>query len=155
GTMQHLVCGDVVQHQADSLCGVQSGWHRNQFVLRQADELSVGTAYWQRGHDLAWFDSRDTVATLVHHANQIPSGGEGERRRLGMNALAHHEVGQGDTCSQHSHPNFTSFRFGALFFNDSKSIRPAVVSDDDSSMSHGARPLYGDTLSAQTTDRWA
>ena len=42
--MQHLVRRDVVQHEADSLGGVQPGWHRNQFTLRQADELRVRTA---------------------------------------------------------------------------------------------------------------
>src|SRR6185436_4536311 len=50
----------------------------------------------------------------------IRSRGEGQRWRLGMNALAHHQVGQGDTCSQHYHPHFTMLRLGALFFNHLK-----------------------------------
>ena len=53
GTMQHLVRRDVVQHETDSLGGVQSGWHRNQFTLRQADELRVSTVDRQRGNRLA------------------------------------------------------------------------------------------------------
>ena len=60
GTMQHLVRRDVVQDEADSLGGVQPRWHRNQFTLRQADELRVRTADRQRGNYLAWFDSGDT-----------------------------------------------------------------------------------------------
>jgi hypothetical protein len=57
-----------------------------------------------------------------------------------MNALAHHHVGQGDTCSPHSHPHFTALRLGALFFNCPKFIGPAVVTDDDARVSHGRLP---------------
>jgi hypothetical protein len=89
GAMQHLVRSDVIQNEADSLCGVQPGWHRNQFTLRQADELRVSTADRQRGNYLAWFDSRDSVAEPIHHSNKIPSRCEGHPGCLGMNALAH------------------------------------------------------------------
>jgi hypothetical protein len=81
--MQHLVRRDVVQNEADSLGGVQPRWHRNQFTLRQADELRVRTADRQRSNYLAWFDSRDTVAKPIHHANQIPTRREGQRGRPG------------------------------------------------------------------------
>src|SRR5262245_35116233 len=53
GTMQHLIRCDVVQHEADSLGGVQPRWHRNQFTLRQANEFRVRTADRQRSNDLA------------------------------------------------------------------------------------------------------
>ena len=135
--MQHLVRRDVVQHEADSLGGVQPGWHRNQLTLRQADELRVRAVDRHRGNYLAWFDSRDTGAEPIHHANQIPPRREGHRGRLGMNALARHDVGQGDACGQHSHPHFTILRLGALFFNHPKCIGPAVMSDDDARVSHG------------------
>ncbi len=91
--MQHLVRRDVVQYEANRLGGIQPGWHRNQFTLRQADELRVSTADRQRGDDLARFDSRDAIAEPIHHANQIPPGREGHRGCFGMYALAHHEVG--------------------------------------------------------------
>jgi hypothetical protein len=45
---------------------------RNQFTLRQADELRVSTVNRQRGNYLACFDSSDTIAEPIHHANQIP-----------------------------------------------------------------------------------
>jgi hypothetical protein len=54
-----------------------------------------------------------------------------------MNALAHHQVGQGDTCSQHSDPHFTVLWVGALFFKHLKCIGPAVVVDDDAGVFHG------------------
>jgi hypothetical protein len=57
-----------------------------------------------------------------------------------MNALAHHQVGQGNTRSQHSHPHFTVFRLGALFFEHLKCIGPAVVSNDDARVFHGPLP---------------
>jgi hypothetical protein len=38
-----VVRRDVVHHEADSFGGVQPSWHRNQFTLRQADELCVTT----------------------------------------------------------------------------------------------------------------
>src|SRR5437764_8687765 len=91
GAMQHLVRSDVVQDEADSLGGIQSGWHQNQFTLRQADKLRVRTAYWQRGNYLAWSDSGDTGAEPIHDANQIPPRRQGQPGRLGMNALAHHQ----------------------------------------------------------------
>ena len=58
-----------------------------------------------------------------------------------MNPLAHHDVGQGDPCGLHSHPNFTRLRFGALFFLDTKCIGAAVVSHDDARVYHGPHPL--------------
>src|SRR5207248_9202830 len=86
GAMQHLVSRDVVQHEADGLGGVQPRWHWNQFTLRQADELRVRAANRQRGNYLTWFDSRDTVAEPIYHADQIPPRREGQRGCLGMNA---------------------------------------------------------------------
>src|SRR5438128_2229159 len=59
GTLQHLVRRDVVQHETDSLGGVQPSWHRNQLPVRQADELRVSTVDRQRGNYLARFDSSD------------------------------------------------------------------------------------------------
>ena len=59
--MQHLVRRDVIQHEADSLGGVQPRRYRNEFTLGQADELRVCTAYRQRGNYLPWLDSRDTL----------------------------------------------------------------------------------------------
>jgi hypothetical protein len=53
-----------------------------------------------------------------------------------MNALTHHQVRQRNTRSQYSHPHFTTFRLGALFFNHLKRIGPAILSDDDSRMFH-------------------
>ena len=59
--MQHLVRRDVIQHEADSLGGIQPGWHGNEFALRQAHALCVGAADRHCGKHLAGFDSRDTV----------------------------------------------------------------------------------------------
>ena len=53
-----------------------------------------------------------------------------------MNALARHDVGQGDARGQHSHPNFTPLRLGALFFNHPKCIGSTVVSDNDARVFH-------------------
>src|SRR5215472_3691545 len=70
---------------------------------------------------------------------------------LGMNALARHDVGQGDTCGQHSHPHFTVLRFWALFFEHLKCIGPAVVSNDDARVFHGLLPrLPGSSLCGVT-----
>jgi hypothetical protein len=61
-----------------------------------------------------------------------------------MNTLAHHQVGQGDTCGQHSHPHLTALRLGALFFEDVKCIGPAVVGDDDARVFHEPLPRFPD-----------
>src|SRR4030095_6073728 len=57
-----------------------------------------------------------------------------------MNALAHQQVGQGDTCGQYSHPHFTILRLGALFLNLPKLIRAAGVSEEYERGSHGSLP---------------
>jgi hypothetical protein len=67
--MQHLVRRDIVQHKADRLGGVQPGWHQHQFPWRQADVLRVRAGDRQRSHDLAGFESRDTVAEPIHHTH--------------------------------------------------------------------------------------
>src|SRR5262249_24062974 len=90
-----------------------------------------------RGNHLAWFDSRDTVAEPFHHTNQIPPRREGQRWRLGMNALALHHVGQGDAGGQHAHPYLAVLRLGALLFNYPKFLGPTVVGDDDARVSQG------------------
>ena len=77
--MQHLIRRDVVQHQTDRLGGVQPGGDRNQIALRQADELRVCTVDRQRGDDLVWLDSRDTVAEPIHHAHRSHPGVNGSR----------------------------------------------------------------------------
>src|SRR5215510_5744902 len=138
--MQHLVSGGVVQHQADSFGRVQPRWDRNQFMLWQAGEFRVGAVDRQRGNDLARFESSDPVSEPIHHANQIPTWCEGKRRRFGMNALAHHDVGQGNTRGEHSYPHFTMLWLGALFLNEQKFLGPAVVTDDDALVLHGPVP---------------
>ena len=136
GAVQHLVRRDVIQHEADRLGGVQPGRHRNQLTLRQAYELRVRAADRERGHYLAWFDSRDAVAEPIHRAHQIPPRREGQRGRLRMNALAHHQVGQGDARGQHFDSRFAALRLRALFFKHPKCIGPAVVHDDDARVLH-------------------
>ena len=138
--MQHLVRRDVVQHEADRLGGVQPRWHRNQFTLRQADELRVRAADRQCGNYLAWFDCRDAVAEPIHHADQIPARRERQRGRLGMNALARHQVGQANTRGKDSHLHFAPLRLGALFFEHLNCIGPTVVSNDDAPVFHGPLP---------------
>jgi hypothetical protein len=55
-----------------------------------------------------------------------------------MDAFARHYVGQGNTRGEHSYAHFTMFGLGPLFFNHPKCFGPAVVSDDDARVSHGA-----------------
>src|SRR5262245_12950839 len=59
-----------------------------------------------------------------------------------MNALAHHHVGQADPRRQHPHPHLPFLRLGALFFNQPQFLGTAVVSDDDSFVSHGPPPAW-------------
>ena len=66
--------------------------------------------------------------------------------RLGMDALAHHDVGQGDACGQHSHPYFAMLRLRTVFFNHPKLIGPAVMTDDDSRVPHERAPRIGTGL---------
>ena len=108
--------------------------------MQQADELRVRAVDRQRGNDLARFDFGNTVTEPINHANKIPSRGERQAGSLGMNALAHHEVGQGNTGGLHSYPHFATVRLGALFFNHPKFLGPAVVADDDAFVLHGPVP---------------
>ena len=55
-----------------------------------------------------------------------------------MNALARHDVGQGDACGQHPDTHLVILRLGALFFNHPKGVGPTVVSDDDARVSHAS-----------------
>jgi len=96
-----------------------------------------GTMDRHRGDNLAWFGSGDSFAETIHHPNQIPAWRKWHSGGFWMHALASHYVGQGDACGQHSHPHFIMLRLRAFFFEDLKGIRPAVVSDDDTSVSHG------------------
>src|SRR5437773_10008757 len=109
-------------------------------MLWQADRLRVPAENWQRSNLLAWFDSGNTVPKPIDHTNHIPPRREGQSGCFGMNAFAHHYVGQGYACSLYSHPYFTLFRFRALFFNHTKFIGPAVVSDSNVLVFHGPIP---------------
>ena len=66
-----------------------------------------------------------------------------------MNALARQDVRQCDACGQHSHPHFTRFGIGALLFKYLKGIRPAVMGDDDSRVSHDLLPRCKEYSSAR------
>src|SRR5690349_2825537 len=100
--MQHLIRRYVVQHKADSFGSVDSGWHRNQFTLWQANKLRIPASDRQRGNYLTWFDSNGSFAESIDHTDEVPTRRERQSRRLGMNTLAHHYVGQRNTRSQHS-----------------------------------------------------
>ena len=71
-------------------------------------------------------------------------GVTGTRGSLGMNALAHHQVGQGNICGQHSHSDFATLWLGALFLKQLKCIESSVVGDDDLRVPH--EPLTCDDL---------
>lgn len=137
GAMQHLVRGDVVKDEADSLGGIELGRHRYQFVLRQADEFRVRSVNRQRRDRLARFHTSDTVTESIHETDEIPPRRVGHLRRFGVDTFARQDVRQGDACGQHFHPNLTTPRFGALLLDHLKCIRSTVVSDDDTSMFHG------------------
>jgi hypothetical protein len=82
--VQHLVRRDVVQHEADGLCGAQPGRHRDQLPLRQADELRIRAGDRQCGNYVARFDSRDTVTEPIHYADQVPARREGHWGSFGL-----------------------------------------------------------------------
>src|SRR5205085_8587960 len=132
GTMQHLVCSDVVQYEADALGSVQPTWHRNQFTLRQADKLRIRTADRHGSDYLTGHDSSHILSYPIRRANQVPTRREGHRGRFGVNTLTRHHIGQRYTCRQHSHPHLTTLRFGTLLFKKLERIRSAVVGNDDS-----------------------
>src|SRR5215813_14606158 len=94
GTMQHLVGGDVVQDEADGLCGIETGGYPDELARRQADELRIRAVDWHRGNGLSLFDSAHAITEAIHDADEIPPRREGHARRLGMNAFARHEIGQ-------------------------------------------------------------
>jgi hypothetical protein len=94
GPVQHLVHRHVVQHEARGLDGIDAGRHRYEFGLRQADELRVRAADRKRGNALSRLDTEYAVRQPIDVANQFPAGCEGQGRRLRMNTLAHHQVGE-------------------------------------------------------------
>ena len=104
--MQQLVCRHIIQYQTDSIGRVQARWYRYQFVFLQADKLRVRTRDRQCSNDLPSFNSRDPRAELIDHTYQLPTWCEGQRWCLRMNALAHHDVGQGHACGQHLYAHF-------------------------------------------------
>ena len=123
-------------------------WRALNPTLRQ---LHARTGDRQPGHCLPWFDSRDAIADRIHYTNQIPTWSEGHSGRLGMNALAHHQVGQGNTCGQHSHSDFTTLWLGALFLKQLKCIESSVVGDDDLRVPH--EPHYYATIFVADANR--
>ena len=143
GAMQHLIRGDVVQNEGDGLGGVQPRWHRNEHALRQADELRVCAVYGHRRNDLARLQPRATVAEAIDLAHQIPPRRVGHRGGFGVDALARHDVGHGNSRREHSDPHLPPLRLGAVFLNHPKGVGPAVVSDDDAHVFHGHRPPLG------------
>ncbi len=148
-TMHHLVGRDVVQHQADSFSWIHPGRHRNQFAYRHANELCVRAMYRERGYDLAGLESGYTLAKLIHDTNQVPPRSEGHGRRFGMNPLASHDVGQGNSRSQYSHPYFTGLGFRAFFLDYAKCIGAAIVGDDDARVFHTAPHHSGNSALTQ------
>ena len=83
------------------------------------------------------FDPGDAPAKLIHQADQVPSRSEGQPGGLGVDALAHHDVGQGDSCGEHLHPHFAGLRLRARLLHHPKVLGPAVVGDDNASVGHG------------------
>jgi hypothetical protein len=115
------------QDEAHTLGGVQPGRHGDQFVFPQADELCIRAADRHRGDDLARFDSGDAAPESIHDAHQIPARRERQPRRLGVNALAHHDVGKGDAGGEHSDPRFTGLRLGSRDIFVLQDLRAAAI----------------------------
>ena len=135
-TIQHLVCGDVIQDDRDGFCRVQTCGYWNELVLRQANVLCVTAANRHGRNRLAGFETGDAFADLIHNADQVPTGRIGHAWSLRMDALARQYVRQAHARGQHSHPHFTTLRLGARLFNHLQNIRAAVVGDDNSRVSH-------------------
>src|SRR6185369_13850193 len=93
-TMQHLVCGDVVQDDRDGFCWVQTWGHWNELALRQANVLCVTAADRHGCNRLAQGETGDVFADLIHYADQVPTGRIGHARCFRMNALASEHVRQ-------------------------------------------------------------
>jgi hypothetical protein len=57
-----------------------------------------------------------------------------------MDALAHHDVGQGYARGENSHAHLAAFRFRTVFQKDAKFIGSAIVIDDDPRVGHDYLP---------------
>jgi hypothetical protein len=101
--------------------------------------LGVGPVDRKRGDGLPALDARHAVAEAIHHTDEIPPRGEGQLRCFGMDAFAHHHVGEGDACGQDADAHLPGLELGAPFFDDLQFLGTAVARDDDALVLGGDR----------------
>ena len=135
-SMQHLVCGDVVQDERDSFGRIQTCRHWNELAMWQTNILCIAAADRHGSNSLAQFETGDAFSDLIHSADQVPTGRIGYTRCFRMDSLARQYVRQAHTCSQHLHPKVSGLGLRALFFNQLKRVRTAIVGDEDSRVPH-------------------
>ncbi len=134
--MHHLISSNVVQNQTHCFGRIHSVGNRNQLLFRQADKIRVPSDDRQGCDHLAWLVCRTSITDFFHLTNQVPSRGKGSRRRFGMNALPHKQVGIRYAGSQNSQAALTHTRLGQSFRDDLQYLGPTRATNDHSCVYH-------------------
>ena len=134
--MHHLVCRDVVQHEADGLGRIKAIRNRREFTLRQADVLGVGTMNWQSRNHLTDHRLRRFLSDLFHHTHQVPSRRIWQECFFRMDTLPHQQVREGHAGNEHAQPHLASPRLRGFFLCGFQNLRPAKTANDDTERFH-------------------
>lgn len=135
--VEHLVCGDVVQEEADRLGRVQIVGDADQLLALHTDVLGVGTADGHRPDELADSEPFDPVSQGVDAADKVPAGGVRHTRGFRMDSFARHDIGHGDAGGQDLHAYLTRLRFRSVLLDQLQLLWATVSSDHNALMSHG------------------
>ncbi len=136
--MDHLVGGDVIEHEADGFGGIQVVRHLNEMRRGDNEVAAVASNHGEGGDTLAGCKAGDAVAESVYIAHDVVAGSEGKRLLHGIEAVAHEDVRVGDAGGNDLGAHLTRTGHWQVVFDPLENFRPAASSDDHAGVLEGS-----------------
>ncbi len=136
--MNHLVGGDVIQDEADGLCGVQVIRHGNE--MRSGDEqvAAVASNHNEGGDTLAGREAGDAITQSVNVAHDVIAGSERKGQLNRIEAMAHEDVGIGNAGGDDFDAHLAWAGSWQVVLDPLENFRPTEAGDDHAGVSEGS-----------------
>src|SRR5215211_3272669 len=147
--VQHLVGGDVVEHQRHRLAGIDSRGHGIQLLHRQDDVLAVAPIEGKGRDSLPGLQSRGVRAQSLHYADNGVTGSERRPRAARIAPAPDVHIGEPHVGSQDLDEYLPADWRRQLVLDDLQNLRPSGVTNHYMSVFHDLILPWLETVSTR------